>query len=48
MVSANLTFNQGNPGWWSFHDLNPLRVNAHGGPVGPIAVVVCEETPRKS
>jgi len=48
MVGANLTFNQGKPGWWSFHDIKRLGVNDHDRHAGPIAVVVCEETPRKS
>lgn len=46
MVSANLTFNQGKPGWWSFHDIKPLGLNDHDRHAGPIAVVVCEETPQ--
>ncbi|GMN48728.1 hypothetical protein TIFTF001_017898 [Ficus carica] len=44
-VSGNLVINQENNQWWSFHDINASDFKGCGGLMGPIAVVVSEETP---
>uniref|UniRef100_A0A5B7BCU2 Uncharacterized protein n=1 Tax=Davidia involucrata TaxID=16924 RepID=A0A5B7BCU2_DAVIN len=45
-VSADLIINNGNPEWWSFHDINSLDVSGCGGLTGPMAIIVSEETPQ--
>lgn len=45
-VSADLVINHQNPEWWSFFDVNPLNVTHCEGLVGPMAIVVSEETPQ--
>ncbi|KAJ8453235.1 hypothetical protein Cgig2_008119 [Carnegiea gigantea] len=44
-VGADLVINHQNPEWWSFFDINPLNVTHCEGLVGPMAIVVSEETP---
>nr|CAN61399.1 hypothetical protein VITISV_031828 [Vitis vinifera] len=46
LVSGDLVLNQGNPKWWSFHDIDASAVNGCGELAGPMAIIVSEETPQ--
>jgi hypothetical protein len=46
MVSGYLVLNHGNPGWWSFRDVNASDIRGCGGLSGPMAIIVSEETPQ--
>ncbi|CAK9151012.1 unnamed protein product [Ilex paraguariensis] len=45
-VSADLVLNRGNSEWWSLYDNNRFNVSGCGGLIGPMAIVVSEETPQ--
>ncbi|KAK6911501.1 Piezo non-specific cation channel, R-Ras-binding domain [Dillenia turbinata] len=45
LVCGDFVLNSGNPEWWSFHDINASEVNGCGGLLGPMAIIVSEETP---
>ncbi|CAH9112479.1 unnamed protein product [Cuscuta europaea] len=45
-VSADIVLNHGVSDWWSFHDTNSLDVSGCGGWMGPMAIIVSEETPQ--
>ncbi|PWA92008.1 Piezo non-specific cation channel, R-Ras-binding domain protein [Artemisia annua] len=45
-VDAELLLNRGNSTWWSFYDISWLESNACGDLMGPMAIVVSEETPQ--
>ena len=47
LVSGDLVLNQGNPKWWSFHDIDASTVRGCGELTGPTAIIVSEETARK-
>lgn len=47
-VDAELLLNRGSSEWWSFYDISWLNSNVCGDLMGPMAIVVSEETPRKS
>lgn len=46
-VDAELLLNRGSSEWWSFYDISWLDSNVCGDLMGPMAIVVSEETPRK-
>lgn len=46
-VDAELLLNRGKSKWWSFYDISWLDSNVCGDLLGPMAIVVSEETPRK-
>ncbi|GFQ02354.1 piezo-type mechanosensitive ion channel homolog [Phtheirospermum japonicum] len=45
-VNADLVLHHQNSEWWSFHDINSLDAYGCGGLLGPMAVIVSEETPQ--
>nr|GFD49150.1 piezo-type mechanosensitive ion channel homolog [Tanacetum cinerariifolium] len=45
-VAAELILNRGNSNWWSFYDISWLESNVCGDLMGPMAIVVSEETPQ--
>ena len=46
-VDGRLFLNRGESEWWSFYDISLLNSTVCGDLVGPMAIVVSEETPRK-
>lgn len=48
MFSGDLSKNHGYPEWWSFHDVDASEITGCGELAGPMAIIVSEETPRKS
>nr|XP_043638394.1 piezo-type mechanosensitive ion channel homolog [Erigeron canadensis] len=45
-VDAELLLNRGSSEWWSFYDISWLDSNVCGDLMGPMAIVVSEETPQ--
>ncbi|XP_071738279.1 piezo-type mechanosensitive ion channel homolog [Rutidosis leptorrhynchoides] len=45
-VDAKLQLNRGSSEWWSFFDISWLDSNVCGDLMGPMAIVVSEETPQ--
>lgn len=46
-VDGMLVLNRGESEWWSFFDISLLNSSVCGDLMGPMAIVVSEETPRK-
>lgn len=46
-VDGVLFLNRGESEWWSFYDISLLNSTVCGDLMGPMAIVVSEETPRK-
>ncbi|KAL3516156.1 hypothetical protein ACH5RR_023058 [Cinchona calisaya] len=46
LVTGDLVLHQGDPQWWSFHDIDFSDKSGCGELGGPMAVIVSEETPQ--
>lgn len=47
-MTGDLVLNRGDPEWWSFYDVHSPAVKSCGNLTGPMAIIISEETPRKS